>query len=247
LIFSVKNILQDTSLTTVILTSDSTVIGYGLEYINATDIIHIAGHQENIEHGQRATLNIGTGLGSSIMSWDSCLQSYVSHHGRAGRLEFAPSNQDEYEISQLIKEITGNSSVYWNNMVSGFGIKDLYTVLKSMNRYHDSLCLKNYDASIIFAYPEDELCAATMNIFFKLLVRFARNYATAAFPFGGLYLAGEIITKNANRIAATFATEYNICDLTLQEIVQQVPIYMVTDYNVSLYGAMHYLLMQGCL
>lgn len=241
---SVEDIINNSSLRTVILTSDSTVINYGLEYIDANSIIHIGGPRRNSKCGQRATINIGTGLGSATASWDSCLQSYISHHGRGGRLEFAPSNQDEFDIAQGIKKLTGNSSIYWNNFVSGFGIKDLYTVLKSMNNYHDSLCLQEYDASILFAHPEDELCKVTMDIFFKLLVRFVRNYATAIFPFDGLYLAGGIVAKNAERIATAFAMEYGVCDGTLREIVQTVPIYIVTDYNVSLYGAVHYLLMQ---
>lgn len=244
---SIDDITHNSSLSTVILASDSTVISYGLEHIEPGSIIRIAGPKQGAKYEQRATLNLGTGLGSATASWDSGLGFYISHHGRAGRLEFAPINQEEFEIAQLIKKTTGNSSIYWNNMVSGFGIRDLYFVLKSMKKYHDSLCLNECDASIIFIHPEDELCTATMDIFFRLLVRFVRNYATVVFPFGGLYLAGGIVGKNAERIAATFAMEYDTCDATLQEIVQEVPIYMVTDCNVSLYGAMHYLLMQDVL
>jgi len=241
---SVDDLISNTSLTTVLLVSDSAVIGYGLDYIHKDDIIPLVdNYRHDYEHW--ATMNIGTGCGSTFYSWDSGLQRYISHHSRASRMEFVPLNQDEFDMAHYIKEIKGNS-VVWSNLVSGTGIKNIYAALKSTNKYQDALHLNDYNAEVIFAHQEDELCAETVVWFFRFLIRCVRNYAAATFPLGGLYIAGGVISKNAKHIASLFALEYAIDDISLEEIIHSVPVYMVTDYDVSLYGAMHCLLVH-CL
>jgi glucokinase len=238
-----KDIIQKTNLKTVLIVNDFFVIGHGINFIDQSKIVKIHGNTPQ-EHGIRAIIGAGTGLGSSLMIWNEKKQQYVTYPGEAGLIEFAPQSQFEYDLANHIKHMNGRTAIYWDHFVSGTGIIRMYSMLKLTHIFHDSMHLDVHDPAIIFTHPEDALCAATINTFFNLYARFARNYVFTTLPLGGLYIAGGIVAKNAPLFSSLFIPEYLNCPPCLQEILQSIPIYLITDYNVSLYGAMHYLLLE---
>lgn len=242
--FDIKSseLLEKTSLKTAIIVNDLFVIGHGLDSINQDNIIHLYGDiptEKNPDH-IRAVISAGTGIGSSTITWDSEKKRYITHAGEAGLLEFPPTNKLEYAFANHIKNFYNRDATYWANVASGSGITRVYSMLKLMDKHHDSLKLDKHDAQVILNHPEDELCKATTDLVFKFFGRFARNYVWSTLPYGGLYIVGSMAAKNPDIFAKYFVTHYE--EPEFYKDLKQIPIYLVKDANVGLYGAANYLL-----
>lgn len=236
-----KEIIRQNNLTTAFMVNDLFVAGCGIDLIEQEKIVKVLGRSPEKE-AVRGVIGVGTGLGSSTMTWNKDEQSYIPHPGDAGLLEFAPHNQREYDFANHIKQMNDSSTVHWTAFVSGSGIRRIYSMLKLTNEYKDSLKLDAHDPAIIFAHPEDDLCKATISLYSVLLGRFTRNCVCSMLPLGGLYLMGGVVGKNSQIFSTIFEKEYFNCQGRLQNIVQQVPVYVITDPNVGMYGAVQCLL-----
>lgn len=238
------DLLEKTPLKTAIIVNDLFVVGHGLDLVSQDKIIQLYGdkpEEKNKEH-IRAIISAGSGIGSSTITWDSQKETLVTHPGEAGMLEFSPTNKLEYSFYNHVKNFYGRTTTYWGNIASGSGITRIYSMLKLMNIYQDTLNLDDHDPKVILQNPQDELCKATSDLFFKLFGRFARNYTWSVLPYGGLYIVGGILAQHAELFEKQFASNYEEPQFLF--ILREIPVYMVTDANVGLYGAASYLLIE---
>lgn len=131
--------------------------------------------------------------------------------------------------------------------VSGPGIAHIFQFLVEAGR-----CPATPEAGAILALPEaerpqaiarnaaDPACARAMELFVELYGRVCAELCAVFMPTGGLYLAGGIAAKNAERLLgqhrfmASFERNYRS---HLDAICRTTPVYLVMDYAVSLYGA----------
>ena len=242
--FDIKTseLVEKTPLKTAIIVNDLFVVGHGLDAVDKEAILHLYGDipMEQDKNHIRAVISAGTGIGSSIITWDSEKQCFITHPGEAGMLQFSPTTQLEYNLSNHVKNFYGRTATYWGNFASGSGITRIYSMFKLMGKYQDSLDLDDHDPMIILKHQEDELCKTTSDFFFKLFGRFARNYVWTVLPYGGLYIVGSVAAKNPDLFAQNFATYYE--DPQFYNELKQIPIYLIKDGNVGLYGAAQYLL-----
>lgn len=239
-----SELIEKTPLKTAIIVNDLFVVGHGINSIDQEQIIHLYGKEpkEKDKNHIRAVISAGTGIGSSSITWDSEKNHYICHAGEAGMIEFAPTNQLEYKFAHLIKHFYGRDVAYWANLASGSGITRMYSMLKLMETYSDSLNLDYHDPHVILKHPEDELCKATSDLFFKLFGRFARNYIWSILPYGGLYIVGGIPANHPELFKEQFALNYETPEFFHE--LKNIPIYMITDSNVGIYGAANYLLLE---
>ena len=79
-----------------------------------------------------------------------------------------------------------------------------------------------------------------MDAFVKLYARVAADLCAAFLPRGGIYLAGGIAAKNearfleGSRFMGMFEQSYRE---HIRAILRNVPVMIVKDYDISLYGA----------
>jgi len=236
-----KELLEKTSLKTAIIVNDLFVVGHGLDAIDQDKIVHLYGDipEEKNYNSIRAIISAGTGIGSSTITWDSEKKQFITHPGEAGMIEFAPTNKLEYALANHTKNYYGRKATYWANVASGSGITRIYSVLKLMGNHHDSLNLDDHDPKVILNNTEDELCKETTKLFFKLFGRFTRNYVWATLPYGGLFITGGIPHNHTELFIENFALNYE--DPSFYKELKEIPIYVVTEPNVGLYGAVRYL------
>ncbi|HWP69045.1 MAG TPA: glucokinase, partial [Rectinemataceae bacterium] len=95
--------------------------------------------------------------------------------------------------------------------------------------------------ALIAANRENDFrCAQCMELFAKFYARKISNLATVFLPFGGIYLAGGISSKNQdflledNRFMRAFEQNYAP---HIRELLSGVPVMIVRDYSISLIGA----------
>jgi glucokinase len=102
----------------------------------------------------------------------------------------------------------------------------------------DDIAKNHYKANIIASYKETDACSKeTFEKFARFYGRCARNFALEVLALGGVYIAGGIAAKNPDILQGeSFLSEF-LKHETMKFLLEKIPIYVVVDYNVSLYGA----------
>lgn len=231
--------------------NDFTAISYGVVLLDAentseiTQLTHTDGSLPKAENGTRLVVGAGTGLGTGYLNPTKA--GLVAYPSEGGHISLTPYDDETIGLYRYLakkfNEVPGAESA-----VSGLGIANIYAYLHSLPSYEKTAivqeihALKETDRPAMIAknIKNDALCARVMDIFTKLYARVCANACLTFLPSGGLYLAGGIAAKNEaffledNRFMEAFESSYRE---HTQNILRRVPVYIVRNYDVSLYGA----------
>ena len=241
-----RQLVKNTELKCAFLTNDFEVIGYGISEINQKDVVLINQAQPR-KGANKAILGAGTGLGKCIMFWNKQAQRYVPVASEGGHADGVFLTEQEIKLSHFIqKEEKFSCPVSWEHVLSGNGIMRLYAffvqqfqIKKDDN--HDTL--KPDD--IFKNRTIDKHAALTAQLYTTFYARCAKDFTLDALAMGGIYIAGGIASHNLDLFKQpAFMQEFINCGKH-KELLQQVPLYIITDYNVSLYGTAAYVLLEG--
>lgn len=105
--------------------------------------------------------------------------------------------------------------------------------------------LSPHPDQIFNSREQDAHAWRTFELYTQLYARCAKNFALEALALGGIYIAGGIAAKNLPMFKLeVFMEEFVRCGKQ-QVILQQIPIYVITDYNISLLGAAKYMQLEA--
>jgi glucokinase len=232
----------------VYLVNDFEVIGFGLNLIDPKDIVTVKNGLPR-PNANKAIIGAGTGLGKCIMFYDRFQGTYDPVASEGGHADFAVQTQEELDLILFIQKCEGWSChVSWEDVLSGNGIKRIYAFYSQKNGGSDHpISYKNgpHPDQIFARRFDDEHCWNTYQMYGRLYARCAKNFALDALSLSGMYIAGGIAAHNVELFKEpAFYKEFINCGKQ-QELLKEIPIYVIGDYNVSLYGAAAYLLIQG--
>lgn len=193
-----------------------------------------------------AVVGAGTGLGLGFLTQlpDGSVTAYPSEGGHS---DFAPFDDETVELWSFVAaryDDTPGAECF----LSGQGIVNIFDfALESGSSgptaaTREILQLEPSDRPprISAHANEDAICRRTMDIFVRIYARFAASAALHFFATGGLFLAGGIAARNRelflqqNRFMTTFERNYKE---TIRPLLKRIPVNIVADYSVSLYGA----------
>ncbi|NPV50590.1 MAG: hypothetical protein HPY60_05270 [Candidatus Methanofastidiosum sp.] len=247
----INEIKKETGLGIVHIINDFQAIGYGINYLTKyrpEDILIIKPgvNEKNIEK-TKAIIGAGTGLGKSILYFNSHKCIYESLPSEGGHSDFPIKDIFEFELINYVKEKKNlEVPVRYEDILSGQGIESIYSFLKNTRNYektkYDEIIEKSNDRpSAISKYKNiDPKCRETFRLFSKFYGRCAKNFALDSLSLGGVYIAGGIAMKNKDILEnKEFLDEFIDCQ-TQKEVLNSIPVYLIRDYNVSLYGAAFY-------
>ena len=243
---NIKEVIENSSLKTAYIINDFQTIGYGinfLDYNNKKDILPVKTGQMN-KTATKAILGAGTGLGKSILTYDKYLNAYVPIPSEGGHSDFPAQNSFEIELLHFIKKLRNiQQQISYEELISGRGIESIYSFLQQKETYKSTQYTKEIQeaqdkAPLISRYKDlDETCKETFQLFAKFYARCAKNFVLDSLATGGLYIAGGIATKNLDLFTSkNFIDEFEKSHQR-ENILKQTPIYIITNYDVSLYGA----------
>lgn len=244
-----KAIQQKTGLECVFLANDFEVIGYGIARINPKDVVTVYAGVAR-EHAHQAILGAGTGLGKCLMYWNDAVGRYVPLASEGGHADFPIQTQQEFDLCRYIQNYEGwQCNVSWEDVLSGNGIQRIHHFLSHSNRGgKQKKGMANHGPhpdEIFKSRMFDVHCANTFKLYTQFYARCAKNYVLDALALGGIYIAGGIAAKNLEMFELPeFTQEFFNCGKQA-ELLKNVPIYVITDYNVSLYGAAEYMILEG--
>jgi len=242
-----KDIIKNTGLERVIIINDFEIVGYGIDLINPADLIKLNDIKPR-PLAPKAIIGAGTGLGTALMIWSEARNHYQSLGLGGGLLGFVPQTPIEREMADYLKT-TLSRHVSWGNILSGSrGIPRIYEFLGTTGRYDPTMTLEEtHPAAIFNNRTQSPRCQDTVDLFMLFYARFIREFALLTQSYGGLYIAGGVAAKNIPLFQKlSFLNQVQTSESEVaQNILKQVPLYLIADYNVSLYGAAQYLLLEN--
>jgi len=242
-------IKKNTNLEDVFIINDFQAIGYGINVLDHKDEKHIFTIREKDKSEKevfstKVVVGAGTGLGKSILVYDKNFDSYIPIPSEGGHSDFPIQNDFEKKLTEYIRKIRGiKESLTYEELVSGKGLEGIYKYLREIEKYNPTKYTEEIDKSddkppLISKYKDkDETCREAFKLFVVFYARCAKNLVLETLSTDGLYLGGGIVTKNKDfftkdRFIEEFESAYRRSD-----VLKETPIYIIVNYDVSLYGA----------
>ena len=238
--------LKKTSLKSVVLLNDFEAAAYGLDILQKKDFLCLnCNIAKSAKKGTKIILGAGTGLGQSFLMWEEHEKRYIPHPSEGGHADFAAQNKEELDLINFLRKdiLKKRINIEWEDLVSGNGISNIYKYLEKNQKYQktkESLQIKKtkYSPISISKYKsKDEIAKKTFEIFAKFYARYAKSFALQALATGGIYFVGSIAVENMEMFKQkNFLNEF-INSYKMSSLLKKVPIFIVKDSDVGLYGA----------
>lgn len=242
-----QDMVLKTDLEAVYLVNDFEIIGYGADLLPKISLVQVNRGGTARRRANRAILGAGTGLGKCILVWNDTLNRYVPCSSEGGHADFAVQTALDLELVDFIQSTENRPcNISWEDVLSGQGIKRIHAFFteyeaKGAQGHHDRV----HPDFIFNNRNHDPACHKTFELYAQLYARCAKNLALDALALNGVYIAGGIAAKNLAMFdLPLFMDEFVNCGKQAR-LLQQVPIFVIADYNVSLYGAAQYLVLEG--
>jgi glucokinase len=231
--------------------NDFLAVGYGIPTLAVDDpkqITRLPGTDGKFPapaDGTKIVVGAGTGLGVGFLTNED--GKYRAHPSEGGHSGFAAFDEETAKLKEYVAKKYGMAPGT-EPFVSGQGIANIYNCLKDGKKLVMVGVLKEIDqakdedkpALISKNAKDNQVCRDIMKLFVKMYGSFAGSLAVVFMPFGGVYLAGGIATKNEwlfledNLFMKNFERNYNP---NIRPLLKKIPVYIVRDYSISLYGA----------
>jgi glucokinase len=226
------------------LINDLEANGYGIAELHAEQI-HVLSEGDASAVGNRGLVSAGTGLGEAILVWNGKMHVPMASEG--GHSDFAPRNEIEIELFRYLQRQL-NGRVSFERVVSGIGLKNIYSFLRDEKGMDEPSWLKDRmqkedPNAVIGEVGEDgsnELCAKTLDIFVSSYGAEAGNLALKVLSVSGLYLGGGIAPKILKKMKdGTFMKAFTDKG-RLSELLVHTPVRIILESRAALMGAAAY-------
>jgi len=223
----------------VSLINDFQAIGYGIEALEDTDLVVLQQGQKN-EHGTRAIIGAGTGLGSAIIVWHGGQSTVLPSEG--GHADFAPSTDLQVELLQFLRRKVNTVSV--EHVLSGPGLENIFDFFNAREPGGVSGALTQAiktsgvaPAVTELGMDNDPLAAQALNLFVQIYGAIAGNLALTSYAVGGVYISGGIAPRIVEKLkGGEFIAAFNHKS-KMQHLLTTIPVKVVTNPRVGLLGA----------
>ncbi len=242
-VLDAEEIKNSTNIAQVFLINDLEASAYGLEHVSEENFVTIH-DSDYFTPGNAVLLSPGEGLGEAALFWDGSFLRPFATEG--GHCEFSPRTNEEVEFYSFLQKIYG--IVSWESVLSKGGLFNVYRFLRDVKRQvqPDWLTAEieagNFTEAIIRGAIEnrDRICTMTIETFLMYLAREANSLVLKMKATAGLFLSGEIpvmLEQFLNN--SKFYKNFIISD-KMENILKDIPIYLVKDDKTILNGAVLY-------
>jgi glucokinase len=241
-----SDICAQTGISCAVIVNDFEVIGHGITDINPRSLVHVKPGTTQ-QKGHKAILGAGTGLGKCMLIWDDARSLYFPVPSEGGHADFPAQSQLEFDLVTYIqRKEKRKDAISWEDLLSGNGIGRIYAFFNSMNhgtvQQAQGAEVVRHPDEIFDARHIDKNSWRTFELYAHIYARCAKDYALDTLASAGVYIAGGIAAHNVPLFEQPcFIKEFLNCKKQ-KEFLKKVPLYVIADYNVSLYGAVEYML-----
>ena len=221
--------------------NDFAAAGYGIAYLTADDLLTLQ-QGRPIDREARVVVGAGTGLGVAILDWDA--DGWEVHASEAGHTDFAPIDPLQDQLLLYLRRLFGR--VAYERVISGPGLPRIVEFLEHDGRTPRSAALaaamrEGDPAKAVTEFAmrkRDDIAVRALDLFVRAYGAFSGNMALGTLAFGGLYIAGGIAPQIADKLVDGTFTAAFAEKGRFQKLLQTIPIYVVMNNQVGLYGAL---------
>jgi len=211
--------------------NDFAALSLAVPALGAADLTAIGG-TALIDSSQTVSLigpGTGTGVGARVI--DGAIAAILVCEG--GHIAFAPNDRLEFEILRLLARQFGRVSV--ERILAGQGMVNLHHALAEIEGRE--LAETSPSAITEAALGGDEICLATLNRFFAILGSVAGDLALAHGALGGVLLAGGILPRVTDLLAASSFRERFEDKGRMSKLLHAMPTNLLIAQDVALLGS----------
>ncbi len=240
----VRDLAKSLSIRHIFLINDLEANGYGIPELAPESIFTLQAGDPNAT-GHRGLIAAGTGLGEALLIWDGKQHLPIASEG--GHCDFAARSKREIALLEYLRN-TLKGRVSWERVVSGLGIKNIYSFLRDVEKLNEPDWLRVRLAAedpnaVIGQCAEDgssSICFETMKVFASAYGAEAGNIALKVLATGGMYLGGGIAPKILQTLQNGFFTQAFLDKGRLSPLLQSIPVRVILDDSCALLGAAAY-------
>ncbi len=228
----------------VIFINDLEANAYGLAGLQAHELA--AMHPGNLSgKGNIAIISAGTGLGEAGMFYDG--KRYHPFATEGGHCDFAPRTEQDLELWRFLSRLFGHMS--WERVVSGPGIHAIFNFLttaeqKPVPDWLQEQLRDNEDPAAVISNAalnqHEPVCQEALALFSRYLAIESSNLVLKLKATGGCYLGGGIAPKLLPLLQNGEWYQNFIDAGRMKPLLQQVPVYVITNSKTALLGAAYY-------
>lgn len=214
------------------LINDLEAAAYGLDALDG-DALTCLHPGQGVAQGNQAVIAPGTGLGEAGRV--SIGDGYRAFATEGGHASFAPYDEDSFALRQWLSARHGHVS--WERLLSGPGLAAIDGFLaEQLGEPAD----EREPAAVSEAALAGEARAQqALQWFIRLLGMEASNLALKWMATGGVYLAGGIAPRLAERLLPDLIDAF-LDKGRMRAVLERMPVWLVTDPYLALRGAALY-------
>jgi glucokinase len=251
-----QRLAAELNLDNVSLINDFAAVGLGVTALAPADRYSLQKGEPSIG-APMAVIGAGTGLGQGfLVPGNSGYQVYATE---GGHTDFAPRSALEVELRDYLLTQRQLTRVSVERVVSGQGIAAIYQFLRDRRSSETSPAEHPQIAKLIRSWEQqtdydadldpgaaiskganqlgDPLCCQAMEMFMDAYGAEAGNLALKILPYGGLYIAGGVVTKNLDLLLNSSFLQSFLDKGRVSPVLTRIPIHIVMNPQVGLIGA----------
>ncbi|MCH9621122.1 MAG: Glucokinase [Chlamydiia bacterium] len=212
-------IKETCKISSVVILNDLELLGHGVDSLLEEDLIVLQKGQKDSSK-PKAVLSVGTGLGEGIVFNGSVIATEGGHE------DFAAFSEEEISFVKFMKQKLAHIS--YERILSGEGIENVYEFFSGK---------RDLTPKEIFA-KDSLFCEQTREFFLQVLGKESGNFALKTLCYGGLYLSGGVLQKNALFLQQKSFIESFCNKGRLSNLLSNIPIYLIKEDTSLLYGGL---------
>jgi len=249
-----KQLAEELKVASVGLINDLMGHAEGIEVLSPDKFITLNAGR-TVPSGQRAVIAAGTGLGEAGLFFDAKTGRYRSFPSEGGHADFSPTNEEEDALLHFLRSKLKH--VYWEAVLSGRGLRNLYDFYCAGGKFSKSDELPDKptgegggagagpspaDISQAGLSGSSRIAVAALELFVRLYGAEAGNLALTMLSTGGVYLGGGIAPRIVTKLQSPQFLNAFWAKSTekLETLMKQFPIHVINFDLGGLYGAANY-------
>jgi glucokinase len=235
-----ERLANELDIAKVFLINDLEANAWGIADLDLKDAIALNQVKGNPE-GNQAVIAAGTGLGEAGMYWDGTRHQVFASEG--GHTDFAPRDDLEIELFRHLNAKFGRVS--YERILSGPGLANVFNFLRDTGRGTEPQWLSEQMESSDPAAAISQaamngscpLCEQAIDIFVSVYAAEAGNLALKIMATGGVFLGGGIAPKLLSKLSQPSFMRAFVTKGRMQPLLESIPVKVITNDKVSLFGA----------
>ncbi|MBK8169856.1 MAG: glucokinase [Sandaracinaceae bacterium] len=223
--------------------NDFHAIALGIPLLQPSDL-HCLNDVAADPQGTVVVIGAGTGLGEAVLVPSQRGPTILSSEG--GHSDFAPRNDEEFELLKFMQAIHGRVSV--ERVVSGPGLASIFDFVVATKRESAMPStlrrMESEDKGAVIGElalaGADPACARAAHIFLALYGAEAGNLALKVLAPGGLYLAGGIAPRLLPMLHASDFMSSFFAKGRMRRLLEKTRVNVILQTDVGLLGALNF-------